>query len=109
MEQCELVHIVVDCTHILFAEVDHFLLKGSIFGLIGFAQLLKNLSVTNMVTFNPKPRTETTSRQKMGHHVRYSPICFCCFLLIPAFLLNLRLNMISFLYKAVKWNFTYRK
>lgn len=39
-----------NCTHILFVEVDHALLKRDIFGLISFAQLLKNLSVTCMMT-----------------------------------------------------------
>lgn len=33
------------CTHILFGEVDNSLLKGSIFGLIGFAKLLEDLYV----------------------------------------------------------------
>lgn len=33
-----------NCTHILFVEVDHALLKRDIFGLVGFAELLKNLS-----------------------------------------------------------------
>lgn len=34
-----------DCSHILFVEVDHSLLERNIFGLIGFAKLLENLSV----------------------------------------------------------------
>lgn len=34
-----------DRSHILFVEVDHSLLKRNIFGLVGFAKLLENLSV----------------------------------------------------------------
>ena len=36
-------------THVLFAEVDNSLLKGNVFGLIGFAKLLENLSVKQII------------------------------------------------------------
>lgn len=36
--------MTLGCTHILFVEIDHSLLKSSIFGLISFAKLLKNLT-----------------------------------------------------------------
>lgn len=38
------------CTHILFGEVDNSLLKGNIFGLIGFAKLLEDLYVKQTIT-----------------------------------------------------------
>lgn len=47
-----------NCTHILFVEVDHALLKRDIFGLVSFAELLKNLPVKRMVAHNHKDGRE---------------------------------------------------
>lgn len=44
--------LTLGCTHILFVEIDHSLLKSNIFGLISFAKLLKNLKSQKQTAIN---------------------------------------------------------
>lgn len=37
-------NLTLGSTHILFVEIDHSLFKSNVFGLIGFAKFLKNLT-----------------------------------------------------------------
>lgn len=47
-------HVSLDCTHILFGEVDNPLLEGHVFGLVGFAKLLENLCIKQIMTSGTK-------------------------------------------------------
>lgn len=50
----------MDFTHILFVKVDHSFLKSNIFGLIGFAKLLKNLFVQHIMIFLVIPKVSSS-------------------------------------------------